>query len=528
MSGAAPIIDDRAAGSGGPPRLALSLRGLSKRFGGTQALDDVSLDVRRGTIHALLGGNGSGKSTTIKILAGVHPADSGDLEVLGQAYSLTGYTSDTARAAGLRFVHQDLALFPELSIAENFGLAHGFPLRTGGAISARDLRDRVAVTLASYDLQFDPRTKVGDLRPSDRTMVAIARVMQHEDSSEAILVLDEPTASLAQAESEYLLSRLRERADAGQTIIIVSHRLKEIISVAHDYTIFRDGKVAGTLVDATPTEHDIVSIMAGGMVSALRPDDAQSHATDQLRLEVHGVRGGPLHDVDLQVKRGEIVGIAGLVGSGRSSLLLDLFGRHRPDSGTMLLDGNPYAPHCIQDAMDAGVGLVPEDRGKEAAFPDRTVSDNISVAVHKNTWRGTWMPRSKEKRIARDYIGKLAIRVSGADARFSSMSGGNQQKVVIARWLQRDPKLLLLDEPTQGVDIMSRAEIYAIIRQAASTGCSVILASSDLSELVALSDRILILRDGRLEESVNATDVDVDSLTKLVMIDPRNRNHEHD
>ncbi len=299
-------------------QLALSLRGLSKRFGGTQALADVSLNVRRGTIHALLGGNGSGKSTTIKILAGVHPADSGQLQVLGRDYALQGYTPDTARNAGLRFVHQDLALFPELSIAENFALAHGYPKRASGGISTKLLHESGAATLADYDLPFTPRTLVGDLRPSDRTMLAIARVMQQESSEDAVLVLDEPTASLAQAESEDLLARIRERADAGQTVIIVSHRLKEILSVAHDYTIFRDGTVAGTLLDATPTEEEIVSIMAGGMATALRPADAACHATDIPRLQVKSLHAGPLQGADLTVHRGEILGIAGLVGSGRS------------------------------------------------------------------------------------------------------------------------------------------------------------------------------------------------------------------
>lgn len=511
-----------------PSPVALSLTGLSKRFGGTQALDDVSLTVRRGTIHALLGGNGSGKSTTIKVLAGVHGADAGRLEVFGQHFPLTGYTSDTARGAGLRFVHQNPALFPELSIAENFGLANTFPVHHCGAISGKALRNSVTSTLRGYDLDFDPRTKVGDLRPADRTMIAIARVMADDDGKDAVLVLDEPTASLGQAESDHLMARLRQRADGGQTIIIVSHRLKEILSVAHDYTIFRDGRVAATLRDAQPTEEEIVSHMAGGMVSALRPEQFSSHATDQVRLEVTGLRGGALQGADLSVRAGEVVGIAGLVGSGRTSLLLNLFGRHQSTAGQMRLDGQHYAPTSIQEAMDSGVALVPEDRGAQAAFADRDVIDNISVAVHKNTWTRKWMPRARERRIAQDFIDKLSIRVRAADARFSSMSGGNQQKVVLARWLQRNPKLLLLDEPTQGVDIMSRAEIYSIIRQATATGCSVILASSDMSELVALSDRILILRDGRLVDSVDASTVDVDALTKLVMIDPRNRNHDHD
>lgn len=508
-----------AAGDG----MALRLSGLSKRFGGTQALSDVSLDVRRGTVHALLGGNGSGKSTTIKILAGVYPADSGTVDVLGTLHQLGGYTPDAARKAGLRFVHQDLGLFPQMSIEENFALGSGFPRRATGSIDWKALRRSVAGTLAEYDLALDPRTKVADLRPSDRTMLAIARALQNDSSSDSVLLLDEPTASLAQAESEHLLERVRKRAEMGQTVVIVSHRMREVLSVANDFTIFRDGRVAGTLVGASPTEEEIVSIMAGGLVTALRPGNAVSHSTGEVVLETRGLRGGPLHGVDLTLHKGEILGVAGLVGSGRSSLMLNLFGHQVPSGGSMELDGKPYSPARVQDAMDLGVGLVPEDRGAEAAFPDRSVSENIAVAVHREHPGKPWMPRSAERATAADFIGRLSIRVSGPDARFSSMSGGNQQKVVISRWLQRNPRLLLLDEPTQGVDIMSRAEIYAIIRQAASTGCAVLVASSDMSELIALCDRVLVLREGRSAETIIAAENDVDELTKIVLIDPKDR-----
>lgn len=503
--------------------LALRLRGLSKRFGGTQALSDVSLNVRKGTVHALLGGNGSGKSTTIKILAGVYPADSGTVNVLGAEHQLGTYTSDTAKNAGLRFVHQDLGLFHDLSIEENFALGTGFPRRATGSIDWKALRRDVAHTLADYDLALDPRRRVGDLRPSDRTMVAIARALQNDGSNESVLLLDEPTASLGQAESEHLLERVRQRAEMGQTVVIVSHRMREVLSVAQDFTIFRDGMVAGTLVDASPTEEEIVSIMAGGLVTALRPLDAQSHATPKVVLQARDLRGGPLDGVDFTLYEGEILGVAGLVGAGRSSLMLNLFGHRTPTGGSMEVHGEPYAPACVQDAMDRGIGLVPEDRGAEAAFPERSVSENMSVAVHHERRGKGWMPRSVERATAVDFIDRLSIRVSGPDARFSSMSGGNQQKVVISRWLQRNPKLLLLDEPTQGVDIMSRADIYAIIRQAASTGCAVLVASSDMSELKALCDRILVLREGRATESIVTADYDVDELTKIVLIDPKDR-----
>lgn len=516
-----PVGVSGAAGESPPPRGAHALRieRLSKSFSGTRALNDVSLHVRPGTVHALLGGNGSGKSTTIKILAGVYSADEGELEVFGRGFDLGGYGPATAQEAGLRFVHQDLGLFEELSIEENFALDNGYPLR-GGGIDWRGLRSHVAETLGRYELDADPRTPIRELRPSDRTMVAIARALQgRDDDTERVLVLDEPTARLAAHESELLLERVRRRAELGQTVIIVSHRLREVLAVADDFTIYRDGRVAGTIVDRTPTEDELVEIMAGGTVKALRPTGEAAHAERAPVFSVSGLRGGPIRGVDFTVHRGEILGLAGLVGSGRSSVLKMIFGEHEPSGGTMEFEGKPYAPRSIGEAMRAGVALVPEDRGAEAAFADQTVSENIALGTLGENWTRGLMPRGRERARAEELIASFGVKVAGPDALFSSMSGGNQQKVVTARWMQRDPALLLLDEPSQGVDVMSRADIYEIIRRAAADGCAVIVASSDLSEIHALCDRAVILSRGKISDEVIAGELDVDELTSLVLRD---------
>ncbi len=513
--------DDLAATA--EPPLALSLRDVDKHFGGTKALRAASLDVRPGTVHALLGGNGSGKSTAIKILAGVYQADAGSLTVFGQDHPLDGYTSTTAAQLGLRFVHQDLGLFEDLSIEENFGLDAGFPVNGARGIRWRRLRDDVAKVLTEYELDVDPRRPVRDLRPSDRTMVAIARALQGAEGARLILVLDEPTASLAAHESNLLLEKVRRRADKGQTVVIVSHRLQEVLSIAQDFTVFRDGRVAGALVDAHPTEDELISIMAGGAKVALRPTGAVSHTTGRPLLSVRGLESGPLRSVSLEAHEGEILGIAGLVGSGRSSLLQTLVGLVQPSEGTMTLGGAEYRPDNVADAMAQGVGFVPENRVREAAFMDRSVRDNLSVAMLKEYWAKRWMPRGRETRAADDLIRRFGVKVAGPEALFSSMSGGNQQKVVIARWLQRDPRLLLLDEPTQGVDVMSRADIYATIRDSARAGAGVIVASSDMSELHALCDRILVLARGRVTQEVRAGEYDVDGLTALVLREPSTR-----
>ncbi|WP_460772959.1 sugar ABC transporter ATP-binding protein [Microbacterium sp. GXF7504] len=507
------------AAPGGPDRsgLALRIRDLDKSFSGTRALNHVSLNVRRGTVHALLGGNGSGKSTTIKILAGVYEADGGDLEIFGENFDLQGYTPATAQRAGLRFVHQDLGLFDDLSIEENFALDNGYP-RRGPGIDWKHLRAHVTSVLREYELDLDPRTPVRNLRPSDQTMVAIARALQDQDASqELLLVLDEPTARLAAQESEVLLERVRRRAEQGQTVIIVSHRLREVLAVCDDYTVYRDGRVAGELVAASPSEDELIEIMAGRAVKALRPTGEASHADRSPVFSVSGLRGGPVRGIDFTVHKGEILGLAGLVGSGRSSVLKMIFGEYAPDAGTMTMSGADYRPSTIGDAMRAGVALVPEDRGGEAAFPDQTVTENLAVAVYGENFTRGVMPRGREHGAAETLIADFGVKVAGPDALFSSMSGGNQQKVVLARWMQRNPKLLLLDEPTQGVDVMSRADIYAIIRRAAAEGCAVVVASSDLGEIHALCDRTLILSRGKISDEVAAGTLDVDGLTSLVL-----------
>lgn len=508
-----------AAPGASPDSLALDVSDLGKTFAGTRALNAASLRVRRGTVHALLGGNGSGKSTAIKILAGVYPADHGKLSIFGRPFDLRDYDPAKAHEAGLRFVHQDLGLFQDLSIEENVAFAGGYP-RRGSGIDWRGLRTQVSRLLEAYELDVDPRTPVRRLRPSDQTMVAIARALgEQEAGQERILVLDEPTARLAAHESEFLLERVRRRADAGQTVIIVSHRLQEVLAVSDDFTVYRDGRVVGTLVDAHPTEDELVEIMAGRAVGALRSTGVASHAQERVVLSVTGLRGGPVRGVDLTVHRGEILGLTGLVGSGRSSILKVLFGEHAPEQGSMTLDGNSYAPTSVAEAIDAGVGMVPEDRVYEAAFPDLNVSENLALATLSENWKGGIMPRGRERATARRLISDFGVKVAGPDALFSSMSGGNQQKVVLARWMQREPILLLLDEPTQGVDVMSRVDIYETVRRAAASGCAVIVASSDLAEIHALCDRVLVLSRGRISAEVLAGELDIDGLTGLVLRD---------
>ena len=507
--------------------VVLSTTGLTKRFGATLALDRADLSVRHGTVHALVGGNGSGKSTTIKILAGVHRADAGRVHVAGTSWDAGDYDPRAGRLAGLRFVHQDLGLFSDLSIAENFALDAGYPTAPGSRIQWRGLHRRVADLLAAYEIDADPRTPVSALRPAQRTLVAICRALQDQEADrQLLLVLDEPTATLPQHESDVLLDAVRRRADAGQTVLMVSHRMAELMSVCDDYTVFRDGRTVAALVDERPTEHELVRHMTGGTVTPgidlATPGPAagrDSPAAGDAVLQVRDLHGGPLRGVDLDVHGGEIVGVAGLVGSGRSSLLRTIFGDHGPTSGSVEVRDAAGLAHTggdVRARMAVGVAMVPEDRAGEAALTELSVSDNLSVSVLTRYWRPWGMSRTRERAGAEALVDRHAIRASSVAAPLASLSGGNQQKVVLARWLQRDPALLLLDEPTQGVDVMSRADIYAAVRQAAAGGCAVLVATSDLMELCALCDRVLVLQDGRVTAQLSGSELTPDHVTAVI------------
>ncbi len=504
------------------PNEVLRVSGLSKAFGATKALDGAELGLRRGTVHALLGGNGSGKSTAIKILAGVYDADAGQIRIGLREWDVSEYSARVGRAAGLRFVHQDLGLFDDLSVAENFALDAGWPQGPVGRIRWRDLYRRVAGLLARFEIPADPKTPTGQLRPAQRAMVAIARALQdvpedsHEDHS--ILVLDEPTATLPQHESEVLMQAVRRRADLGQTVLMVSHRMQEILSVAHDVTVFRDGRSVTTLVDASPTEDDVIALMTGKALAttleAHTPAPAGGPASDDKPVvSVRELASGPLNGATLTVNAGEIVGVTGLGGSGRTSLLKTLFGEHSPRSGEIVIDGHRQSGReDVKQRMALGVAYIPEDRVGESVFMDLTLRENLSSSVLRRYWGPSGMSRRQERAAADQLIQQYAIKTQSAEAVMTELSGGNQQKAIIARWLQREPRLLLLDEPTQGVDVMSRKDIYDTVRATAARGCAVLVSSSDFIELCALCDRVLVLRQGKVATQLRGDQLEPDNL----------------
>jgi len=493
----------------------LRLHDLSKAYGATQALDRVEFDVGGGAIHALVGENGSGKSTLIKILAGVVQADAGSIEINGSTHGVEALSPAWARDEGLRFVHQQSSTFPDMTVAENLAIGHGFERGLAGRIKWGAVRRNAVEILDRFGIDASPSAYVRDLGPATQMMVAIARALQGQsDASEGILVLDEPTASLPKNEVDFLLDAMRRYAAAGQTVICVTHRLEEVVAVADRATVLRDGKVAGT-VERDELDHDtLVRLMVGRSLqaqSARRGPAERSGEGGSAVLEADGL--GWNRDISLRLLPGEIVGVAGLLGSGRSGLLRSLFGASGP--ATLKIDGTVRRIESPGQARAAGVVYVPENRG-DAVFPDLTVSENMSVAALDSYSHLGRISGRAEKAGAIAAMDRFLVRGASLDSAVTSLSGGNQQKVVLARWLQRDPRVLLLDEPTQGVDVGARAEIHALIRRTVDHGATALVVSSDAEELTMISDRVLVMREGRLAGELVGAEVNDSNLDAMV------------
>lgn len=492
---------------------------LSKTYS-ARVVDSVDWQAERGRVHALLGGNGSGKSTLLKMLAGVVTPDAGGtIEVGGESHPSEHYGPARAAAAGLRFVHQDLGLVDELSIADNFGLAGTYPRTPWRTVDKKALIARTEAQLRRSGLAHDPRMPVAALRPTERALVAISRALDGIEDGSATLILDEPTASLPVDEVEHLFASIRQLREAGHSVVFVSHRLSEVTAIADDVTVIRDGRVVGSGPLGDFDEQRIVELIAGHAVQSshvVRPPVAPDAAP---ALSVRGLSAGPVVDATFDIAPGEIVGVAGLMGSGRSSLLRALFG-DLPASGQILINGSPVVITSTVDAVRAGVALVPEDRLRDAAFVDRPVWENLSAAIVSRYRRGAWLSSRGERADAPAVMAEFSVRAPSAAVSLAALSGGNQQKVIMARWMRAAPRILLLDEPTQGVDAIAREEIHGFVRAAADGGCAVLVVSSDIDELAALADRALVFQRGRLDRHLSADEMTRDILAAAIQDTP--------
>jgi rhamnose transport system ATP-binding protein len=470
----------------------VALRSVSKSFAGITVLNAVSFDIRPGEVHALMGENGAGKSTLIKILAGLHQADQGEILVNGRP--VTFASPRDAHAAGIATVHQELLLFPELTVAENIFL--GQTPKTGfGAIDWRTMRQRarqLLETLDSGDLDIDQ--KVANLSVGNRQRIEIARALAQDAR---VLIMDEPTAALAEQDVQKLMSIVRNLCARGVAIVYISHRMPEIFALAHRVTVLRDGQHVATRLVSEVDEPQLVSMMVGRSIDRLYPAKQGKNGEVILELD-HVSYRNVVRGISLKLRRGEILGLAGLVGSGRTETALTIFGITPASSGTILIDGTAVSIGSPEAARDLGIAYVPEDRGQQGLIRPQSIEDNIALANLKRLMRGIFMDAARVTAEARSAISRFGIRARGPEQLVRQLSGGNQQKVVLGKWLATNPRILIMDEPTRGIDVGAKAEIHLLMRKLAGEGMAILMISSELPEVLGMSDRVLVMNAGRI------------------------------
>lgn len=470
----------------------LELNHIRKQFPGVLALDDVHFDIMPGEIHALLGENGAGKSTLIKIASGVYQPDEGEILVAGKTVRLS--SPREAQALGIATIYQELLLYPELSVAENIFMGHA-PKSRFGAVNWGAMRKQAQEILGSLNIyDMDVTRKVGTLTVGNRQRVEIAKALS---MNARVLIMDEPTAAITEADVDRLfeiIALLKER-DVG--IIYISHRLHEVFEIGDRVTVLRDGKYIDTKPVAETSEDDLIRMMVGRTIENLFPK--AEAAVGDVVLEVQNLKRKPLtKDISLQLRAGEIVGLAGLIGSGRSELAHVIFGYMPAESGRILIDGQQVRITSPAQAMQYGIAYLPEDRGTQGLIREMTIRENTSLTVLRELSTAMFIDRREELQLARQTIDQLGIRAFSPHQLVGKLSGGNQQKVVVGKWLATKPKVLIMDEPTRGIDVGSKAEIHRLMSELAQQGLAILMISSELPEILGMSDRILVMREGEL------------------------------
>ena len=487
---------------------AIRFEAVSKRFPGALALSDVSLSVATGSCHALCGENGAGKSTLGKLLAGIHRPDSG--RVLLQGREVRFATPRDALIAGVGMVHQELAGCAQLSVAENLCLAQ-LPARNG-LVDRKALEDRAEAMLAELGVRLELRRPLGELPLASRQLVQIAQAV---GQGARVIVFDEPTSSLSQREAEALYALIGRLQQRGVTCLFVSHRMAEVFRLCDTVSVLRDGRHVATRPVALVSEPELVRLMIGRPLGEYLPRP-EGHRLGDVVLEAEALASPRCFtDVSFGLRAGEVLGLAGLVGAGRSELAQALFGLRRA-TGRIRIGGRETAIRRPADAVDSGLGLVPEDRKREGIVPGASWVHNLSLAALPRLTRLSWIRRRQERALATEYRKRLRIAVPSRDAPAAALSGGNQQKLLLARWLAARCRVLILDEPTRGVDIAAKAEIHALIGELAAQGTAILLISSELPELLSLSDRILVLRKGRLVGEVSREAATQEGLLRMM------------
>ncbi|MGG1314044.1 sugar ABC transporter ATP-binding protein [Cohnella laeviribosi] len=473
----------------------LQLNGITKSFPGVKSLDNVHFELRKGEVHALVGENGAGKSTLMKIIGGVYKPDEGEIVYRGQI--VQWQSPQQARNSGISVIHQELKLAANLSIAENVLMGTDLPRSRFGFIRWDEINSRAKELLESIGSDLDPKRKVSTLSVAQQQIVEIARALSIRAD---VIIMDEPSATLTGKEIERLFALIRMLKARGVAIVYISHRMEEIFEISDRCTVLRDGQWIATKATKDTDAQELVRLMVGRDVSHIFNTVKTSYArtSETPLLETVGLSDGKrFADASLTLYPGEIVGISGLVGSGRSEFLLNLFGVTRAAAGEIRLAGKPVTLRSPRDAIRHGIALVPESRKEQALFLQLGVGENISVLKLGEAGRAGFIRRSAKEKLERDYREKLGIKTASLNTRIVNLSGGNQQKAIIARWLTIAPRVLLLDEPTRGVDVGAKEEIYSIIREMAASGLGIIVVSSDLPEILSIADRVYVMRQGR-------------------------------
>jgi rhamnose transport system ATP-binding protein len=484
-----------------PPEPYVELVNITKQFGAVQVLQNVDLNLYPGEVHALVGENGAGKSTLVKILGGIHRPDTGIIRIGGKEVEL--HSSAQSRNAGIAVIHQEPTLFPDLNVAENVYMGR-HPRDRFGRVDWKRMYQEVERLFTSLDVRLNVYTPVQGLSVADQQLVEIAKALSLDSR---VLIMDEPTAALSAHEVHELFTIVRQLRERGVAILFVTHRLEEIFELAERVTVLRDGRRVSTAPIAELTTEEIIRQMVGRELETLYPK--RSVEPGEIALDVrHLTRKGTFEDVTFQVRRGEILGFAGLVGAGRTEVARVIFGIDQADSGEIRVGGKQVQIHSPQTAMKHGIAYVPEDRHEHGLVMDFSIARNMTLPVLRQMSLLGLVNQQRERDIAQDYSTRLQVRSTGIDQLVKALSGGNQQKVVLAKWLITNPTVLILDEPTRGIDVGSKSEVHRIVSELADKGLAIILISSDLPEVLAMADRVLVMHEGRVAAEFTHAEVD--------------------
>lgn len=494
-------------------QVLLRMENICKSFGDVKVLKNVQLDVRAGEVHALLGENGAGKSTLIKILGGAYTRDSGDIYVNGQKVNITDV--DSAKKNGIRIIHQELMLIPYMTIAENIFLGQE-PKKKNGTVDVRKMNEDTAKFLKDMGLGLEPTQRVGDLNIAQQQMIEITRSVSFGSK---IIVMDEPTSSLTDKEVEVLFKTIRRLRDQGVGIIYISHRMSELDEITDRVTIMRDGEYVETVVTKETTHDQLVALMVGRQLGDLY--EKHDHRTEEVVLKVeHLASGKMVRDASFELHKGEVLGFSGLVGSGRSETMTTIFGLRHKDSGKIYFEGKEIEINGVKDAMDIGIGLVPESRKEEGIYPVQGIRFNASIEVLSQFMKYGRYDLKKEVEMTSKYVDEVMnTKYATLEQPIAGLSGGNQQKVIISRWLLATDKVLILDEPTRGIDVKAKSDIYHLINKLTAEGLSIIFISSEMPELINMCDRIVVMNQGYTAGTLDRSEFSQEGIMALAAKD---------